>query len=122
MSSTARKVDSEAYAHAQEVLREVRELVADQLHDLIVERQGVGSQSEVTERVQQIGRIAKKIREAQGRQIQAADLGAPIGPHRRAEMDGWALLRQTVASLAEACGSWCVALDIEARKASDPEL
>lgn len=114
MSSTAGKVDGEAYARQQAVARDVRETVADQLHDLIVERQGVGSPGEVSERVNKIGEIARAIGEARGRQKQAREMGLAVAVHVRAEREGLSSLRQAVASLGEACGSWCVALDIDA--------
>lgn len=103
----------EELSEAEARLREVREAVADQLHDLVIERTGIGSKDELGRRVQLVVEARRRVLEAQGRQAQAQTFGNPVAPHMKAEREALELLRQTVMSLAEACGSYVVALDFE---------
>lgn len=96
--------------------RETRERVADQLHDLVLERSGVGSPGEFTAAVQHVGHVGRRLTEARGRQQQARELGLPLAPAVREEAEALELLRAAVARAGEAAGSWVVAMDLEAQR------
>lgn len=108
--------DGEPYAEAQVLLRQIRERVADDVHDLIVERQEVGSQGEMVEQVRQVGRVAQRIVQARGRQMQAREMGLPLAAAVRDEREGMEVLRSTVMTLAGVCAAWVIEMDFEARR------
>lgn len=111
--ATARKVDSEEYTRSQTVAREIRENVADQLHDLVIERDDFGSYDELAEKVRAVAGVGQRIREAKGRQKQAAELGLPLQPGVDAEREALEALRAAVMNLGAACGAWVTHLDFE---------
>lgn len=106
----------DAHQEAQALAREIRACVADQFHDLVVEREGLGSLDEVLNRVRSILDAHKQMLEALGRQRQADEHGLPKAKHVQAEREARELLRATLLSCAEACGSVVVGLDFELRK------
>lgn len=120
--SATRRVDNEGYQRAATVARELREDVADQLHDLVVEREAMGSHGELIERVQHLGGVARQLQQARGRQEQAREMGLALAPSIEQEKEAWRLLRAAVMALGAACGAYATAMDFEDRRAVDPEL
>lgn len=115
--SAARPQDTEEYQRAAAMAQEVRERVADQLHDLVIESGSLGSKDELAKAVERIGGAMRQVREAQGRQKQAREMGLPLGPHVTAEREARTLLRQSVMSCGAACGLWSAQMDFEQKRA-----
>lgn len=115
--SAARPQDTEEYLHAAAVAQDVRERVADQLHDLVIEAGALGSDGELARAVNRIGQAKRQLNEARGRQQQAREMGLPVAPHVTAEREALTLLRQSVMSCGAACGLWCAAMDFEHKRA-----
>lgn len=111
--SDANGQDDAYLVDAGQVARELREAAADQLHDLVVEREGLGSIDEIGRRVQNLVVARRRLWEARGRQGQAEAFGNPVAPHVKAEREALEMLRQSLMSLGEACGSAVVGLDFE---------
>jgi hypothetical protein len=115
--SATRRTDSEEFGRLQAAAREIRETVADQLHDLVIERDSFANDDEVTAGVRQIGEIAKLLREARGRQAQAREMGLPVSGAVSQEQDALRMLRSAVVSLGASCGAFAARLDFESRRA-----
>lgn len=99
-------------------VREIRETVGDQLHDLVIERQSLGSHEELVEAVRHIGRIGQQLSQARGREIQAREMGLAVSRSLSEQADALALLRSAVMSLGATCGAWVVKLDFDARRSA----
>lgn len=115
MSATT---EGDPYPHATALASELREDVADQLHDLVLEREEFGSEKEVVEKIHELGQLARRIAQARGQQRQALEMGLPRAPAVKREREARDLLRAAVLGLGASCGSWAVALDFEAREAA----
>lgn len=115
--SAARPQETEEYQRAAAMAQEVRERVADQLHDLVIESGSLGSKGELAQAVERIGGALRQVNEARGRQQQARELGLPLGPHVTAEREALTLLRQSVMSCGAACGLWSAQMDLEHKRA-----
>lgn len=120
MSATTRRADDEQHAGAV-TARAIRETVADQLHDLVIERDSMGSDVEFIKLVRQVGHTGRLISEARGRQLQARTMGLPLAPAVREEREALELLRATVMSCGAACGLWAAGMDLEASKLRELE-
>lgn len=119
--SATRRADSEEYARAAAAAREIRETSADQLHDLVVERDTMASYTEFVRAVQQIGHIGRQLGESRARQLQAREMGLPLTPSVRQEREALTLLRHSVMSAGAICGLWCAAMDVEEQKRRELE-
>jgi hypothetical protein len=106
----------EPYQERTALIRELREQVADQLHDLVVERERVGSDAEVVRAIRHVSATAGHVQEARGRQKQAVEMGLPVTPAVAQEREARDTLRHAVMSLGEACGAWVVQMDFEVRR------
>lgn len=109
LSATSR--EPEEYATATEAARRTREGVAEQLRELVVEGDRMGSRGELTVRLQRLLEAERRIAEAKGRQQQAAENGSPVELHREAEREARGALRSAVMNLGVACGAWVAAMD-----------
>jgi hypothetical protein len=109
-------VQDDPYQERSALIRELREQVADQLHDLVVEREPLGSDTEVVRAIRHVSVTARHVTEAIGRQKQATEMGLPVTPAVRAEREARDTLRHAVMSLGEACGAWVVQMDFEERR------
>lgn len=116
--STTRRQDSDSYQRSSAVARELRETVADQLHDLIIERDSLGSHREFVEGVQLVGGVLRELAQARGQQKQARELGLPLAPSVARERAAIDTLRQVVMSASAAGAAWCTAMDVDAQRAS----
>lgn len=110
-------MDHEEYAQAQAVAREIRETVGDQVHDLVVEREGLGTYEELINRVRHVGTVGQQLGHVRGQQRQHAEMGLAVQPLVVAERETLELLRSAAMGLAAAAASWVVALDVDARRA-----
>lgn len=115
-------MDSEEYQHATALARAVRAKVAGQLRDLLVEADRMGSRGDVAARITALVEVELQLRQAQGRQMQARELGLPLAPSVQAEREALTLLRSSAMSLAAACGGWAAAIDYAHEAAQDPTL
>lgn len=100
----------------QAAAREIRETVADQLHDLVIERDSFGSGEELTAGVRRMGEIARQVAEARGRQAQAREMGLPVSGAVTQERDALRMMRSAVVSLGASCGAYAAALDFDERR------
>lgn len=114
MSATSRRQDPDAYQRSSAVARDLRETVADQLHDLVVEHESLGSQGEFAESVQRVAQVLQNLRQAQGQQKQARELGLPLAPAIAKERAALSTLRQVVMSTAAAAAAWVTSMDFDA--------
>lgn len=115
----ARGPDSDAYQQATALAREIREIVAGQLRELVVEGDQMGSRGELATRVQHVVTIEQQRAQAVGRQQQAREMGLPLAPSVEAEREALELLRDAVMGVAVAAGGWVAAMDFEQRRAHD---
>lgn len=113
---SARRLEAENYREAERLIGTIREEVADQLHDLVVERAGVSSYDEFAESVRQVGRVAQQLAQARGRKKQAREMGLPLAKPTSDEREALDLLRQSIMSAAATGAGWVVAFDFEARQ------
>lgn len=120
--TVARTAESELYVHATKVAAELRAVVAEQLHAIVLEGTMAGSRGEMTARLQSVLAIERQIAEARGRQQQAREVGSPVQAHVMAELEGREMLRSAVMALGAACGSWVMAMDYEERRKVDGRL
>jgi hypothetical protein len=110
------KATEDPYQERSALIRHLREVVADQLHDLVVERETLGSDTELVRAVRHMSATAQHVIEARGRQKQAVEMGLPVTPAVAAEREALDALRQAVMSLGEACGAYVVKMDFEVRR------
>jgi hypothetical protein len=115
VSATRKKTD-DPYGEVSALVRELRERVGDQLHDLVIEREQLGSQTELVRSIQHVGAVSKQVAQARGRQKQAQDMGLPVTPAVEEEREALSGLRQAVMSLGASCGAWVVQMDFEERR------
>lgn len=117
--SVTRKPESDLYQYSTGVAREVRGLVGEQMRELLVEGDRMGSRSEVAEKIEQLVFVGRRVAEARGRQLQARELGMPVSVHVEAEREALELLRASAMAVGVACGAWVAALDYAVRARSD---
>lgn len=106
----------EAFGEAMTKAREIREIVADQVHDLVIEREDFATYREVVQKVKQLGTIGRQMTEAHGRQEQAEEMGLSTAKAVRDERELRMLLRQSAMSLAASVASWVAGMDFELSK------
>lgn len=120
--TVVRRSDSDAYQHASAVAREMRTVVATQLHDLVIESERMGSRGELAQQIQNVAGVDRQLAQAIGRQVQAREMGLPLAPSVEAEREARGLLRSAVMALGASCATWAAAMDFEVAKAHDAAL
>jgi hypothetical protein len=110
------KSQDDPYIERSVLIGSLREAVADQLHDLVVERETLGSQSEVVRMIRELTAAAQRVLEARGRQHQAEEMDLPVTPWVQAEREALGVLRHAALSLGGACGAWVVQMDFKQRR------
>lgn len=114
--AATRRQDIEEYVQAMALAREVRAEAAEQLRDLIIDSDRMGSRGEVAERIQLLVNVERRLSQAQGQEVQARDLGMPTAPSVEAQRELRSLRRETVMGLALAAAGWAAAMDLEQRR------
>lgn len=114
--AATRRQDIEEYVQAMALAREVRAEAAEQLRDLIIDSDRMGSRGEVAERIQLLVNVERRLSQAQGQEVQARDLGMPTAPSVEAQRELRSLRRETVMGLALAAAGWAAAMDLEQRQ------
>lgn len=94
-------------------IRHARERVGDELHDVVVERESLGSQEEMIAAVRHVGVVSNRVVQARGRQQQATEMGMPVSQAVADEFEALGALREALVSLAGSCGAWVVQMDFE---------
>lgn len=116
--SAPRRADTEEYIAASALAREVRQTVAEQLRELVIESDRMAGRGEVAARVQRVVDVERQIEQARGRQEQARLMGMPVAVHVAAEREWRGLLRDALMSASVACGAWVAAMDYQERRSA----
>lgn len=117
-----RAPENEEYVTLTHMATTMRGVVAQQVRDLVRDRDRVGSRGELAMRIEQVIGAERQIAEALGRQQQAQVEGMALAPHVEAEEEARVLLRQAAMELSVAAASWAVAMDFAARERRVPVL
>lgn len=120
--AATRKHESDAYMHATATARRMREVVGEALGAMVGESDAAGGRDELAKRLQEMLQIEQRMNEAQGRYLQATEMGLPLRPSQLAWQEQKILLRAAVMNIGATCGRWVATMDYEIARERDPKL